>query len=311
MTTENDKNWAEDNVDGKTVLRPVKIPVLSFDSSGSAVARFFGNIAEVTIHWISAEEQLENPQLAVGQKQMLCPLSIAPLLPPENFKCSACFKEKGSATRHVVMAYDVPKKAWSVYLAHPFILKKIMDAARECGATPKMMVDGTGPDIILQKIGQNTEVQTLPETMGKVKEIEELKPAFESILLGLARYSVWNEDNRDVRSTLGFGTRPSYGLRQITIPLDNPNAAVEREAAAARARAEVQRQEDNNLIAPVIDENANPIIPRNWTWHSEIERAPRQWQDPPKIKPKPKPKPVSEKKPPIIRKKARDRWDLL
>lgn len=134
--------------------RPRYLPPLWFDNSGSATARFAGKPALVRVHWANARCQ---------QLKLVCPKSVSP--DNECYLCAAT-PPVDSASRMISVAYDVSAKHWSLYMGHPMTFKQIFEKSREHGVTPAMMEYGGGPDVLMQRIGNRTEVIVMPETIG-------------------------------------------------------------------------------------------------------------------------------------------------
>lgn len=129
------------------------LPQLDFDSSGSASVRFFGLITELGIHYANAK---------LGMLKMVCPKSIN-----TSFHCGPCESGTLPNPRNLAIGWDCRMNRWAVYLATISTFQEIFKQCKAAGATGQMMSDGTGPDIILQRIGSNTEVVVMPETIGQ------------------------------------------------------------------------------------------------------------------------------------------------
>lgn len=128
----------------------------SFDSSGSVVIRVFDRPAEVGVHWCSAK---------VSQFRLVCPDTMSDT---KSCLCCAATKQPPS-TRMMSLAWDVKESRWCVYMAHPLVFKEIFEKCVAAGASPEMIKNGQGPDLILQRIGKRTIVGAIPETLGIVR----------------------------------------------------------------------------------------------------------------------------------------------
>lgn len=129
------------------------LPQLDFDSSGSATVRFFGSITQLGIHYANAK---------LSMLKMVCPKSIN-----ASFHCGVC--ESGSSTnpRNLAIGWDCRMKRWAIYLGTIGTFHDIFEQCKAAGATGKMMSDGTGPDVMLQRVGSHTEVVVAPDTIGQ------------------------------------------------------------------------------------------------------------------------------------------------
>lgn len=141
--------------------KKIKLPNLEFDTSGSAVVRFFGQPALVSIHYAAA---------GVSMLKMICPDSLG--IDPKV--CRACTSVKAS-DRMLSVVWDVKLEKWALYMAPNRVFGAVFEQCQKQSVDPAMMEKGEGPDMILQRAGFGTEVVAMPETIGQVrgKQIEE------------------------------------------------------------------------------------------------------------------------------------------
>lgn len=150
---------------------------LHFDSSGSAVARFFGTkVADVVVHRVDRK---------MSQALMACPESVG-----EGTPCLLC-RETGGALageqRSVAMAWDLHKCRWCVYVAPPFVIRRISDSVSEAGF---VVGERDSPDVILQRQRGNTLVCPMGETASEERG-DGNPPPLEDYLLGMKTRSIW------------------------------------------------------------------------------------------------------------------------
>ena len=156
-----------------------KLPPLDFDLSGSATIRFFGIISNVGIHYVDA---------SIPILRMICPNTIS-----DKSTCKFCEAQKTEpAPRMLAMGWDCEKFRWCLHMAPESIFYAVMQKSKEAGVTPEMMKTGLGPDIIFQRIGSNTEVIVIAETIGQSRGSGE-QPIFDDCLEAAANQSIWNK----------------------------------------------------------------------------------------------------------------------
>lgn len=196
------------------------MPQLEFDSSGTAVIRFFGKISKVKIHYASAK---------ISMQRMVCPADV------RGLGCLVCEHEKAPLTeRMIVVGWDCHKKDWCSYMASLPTFSEIFRQAKEAGVSSSQMEAGEGPDVYLQRIGAKTDVIIATETIGhprgspedvwqtdKIKngKIVEPKqfPDVDEVVIQISRNSAW----RQYPSLAGLeAAYPKNGV----VPTSQPNA---------------------------------------------------------------------------------------
>lgn len=184
---------------------------LEFDSAGSATIRYFGSISKTAVHWVDC---------SLPMLRMICPNTLlenndnskieipddAPmdsLVASKNKSCKFCSVHKFavSAPRMIAMGWDCRQKKWALYLGPENVFADIMKQCNELGISAKMMAEGSGPDIILQRIGFGTDVVLVPESIGEKRGDKEM-PSFEECLKKIAANSIWMdyENQEQVRN---------------------------------------------------------------------------------------------------------------
>lgn len=138
------------------MAKQYNLPSLEFDASGSATIRFYGKMISVGLHYANAKTALV---------KMICPDSIDDNIP----ECNLCVLEKPSP-RFLAMGWDCNKQRWVIYLAPKSVFEEISNKCKPY-ISAKMMEDGQGPDVILQRIGTKTEVEALPDTLGRERGV--------------------------------------------------------------------------------------------------------------------------------------------
>lgn len=128
------------------------LPTLDFDSSGSAEIHFVGPIAAVGIHYANA---------SIDMVRMVCPKSIS-----TANHCGVCDAGTAPNPRNLAIGWDRRRKRWCFYLAPSDTFKEIFKQCSEAGVSARMMADGEGPDVLLQRIAAHTEVVIIPRTIG-------------------------------------------------------------------------------------------------------------------------------------------------
>lgn len=157
---------------------------LAFDTAGCAVIRFFSNVWAVSVHWSDAK---------VSQIKQVCPDSITDDKAVKAKPCGPCLRcQNGEkpAERWVALGWDVDNKEWCIYMAHPFVFERIFKACKSLGITESMMAAGNGPDVVLQRLGKNTEPSVVEESIGEARG-DGAVPSLAEELAELRRKSHW------------------------------------------------------------------------------------------------------------------------
>lgn len=158
---------------------------LTFDSSGSAIARFFGKPAVVGVHWAKAK---------VAQVKLVCPLSIG----QAATKCKHSietgpntFSHPAPSERLIALCWDVQAKQWAVFIGHALVFGEVASKMKAAGVTPQVMAVGLGPDVILQRLGNKTMAEIVPESIGVKPPGCGDAPDFDEYLRSLEEKSAW------------------------------------------------------------------------------------------------------------------------
>lgn len=159
---------------------------LSFDSSGSAVVRFFGDrVAHVVVHM---------PTQACGKPMQLlaCPESIGIL----GKRCFWCGKHKQGTNLDRIAAHgwDVEAGKWCVLLAPKGLVSDIKEKMTEMGIDEYVCLHGGGPDVIIQRRSRLPALLSLAmETIG-IPRGDNKRPSLEDFLEGMESRSCWAKD---------------------------------------------------------------------------------------------------------------------
>jgi hypothetical protein len=156
------------------------IPPLFFDSSGSAMARFFGKLGMIEVHWAEAK---------VPSLKMICPNSIL-----KEKTCLVCKNDSGKKNSHdrlISLAWDCKKNRWSLYLSSHLVFNEIFQQCNKVGVSNQLIENGDGPDVLIQRMGYKNEVAVLIETIAKTRGKD--KPDFDEVLKSAAKKSYWNK----------------------------------------------------------------------------------------------------------------------
>lgn len=259
-----------------------RLPPLSFDSSSSAQARFFGTPFQVGFHYVDNS--------GLGMLKMVC---INDLGYEGGEKCQVCAKSP-PATRMIAIAWDVRASRWSLYMAPTGTFKEIFEKCKAEGVNPAMLDEGKGPDVLLTKVGKTTEIFVMPETIGQPR-------GDKVVYRGEGDWAV-NDKKRDY---------PYPPIDRIVKALYN-NSVWRFCASVEQARRENPRERVDILGARPPD--MNPPEPRfnfNFrllrdTLRPPLEPLPPAQQGPIKAKPKGVPK-----QPPKLPDIAEDRFDIV
>lgn len=169
-------------------------PHLGFDSSNSAVIRFFGSVASVGVHWCP-----KNVTLKVSQTKLLCPDSLAPedkddgwnLQKEKKLKCKRCLAQTAS-DRFIAVGWDVGKKRWCVFMAHPNTFADIFDMFKARGIPPELIESGMAGEVVVQRMGMKTMVDMVDGTAG-VKHDLGAPPSPYEVYKELRKQSLWTK----------------------------------------------------------------------------------------------------------------------
>jgi len=149
---------------------------LSFNAYSSATIRFFGNVAEVGLHYANAK----TPMI-----KMVCPKSI-----DQKNHCLVC-KNQQPAERNIAIGWDCEEEQWCFYMAPFHVFSKIFAKCKGIGVTPESMMAGDGPDITLQRAGNKIEIMADSKTIGEERGDGKV-PIIEDVLEEIATESYWD-----------------------------------------------------------------------------------------------------------------------
>lgn len=200
------EEWAEKKIPA------IMVPQLHFDASKSGVVRLFGSPTVVGMHYVEA---------GVPMPRLICPFSIDP-----RAKCKGC-KDHSLTQRWISLGWDCLKRQWCFLMFTDKIKTDIVDKLAAAGATPSDIVDGKGYDIILQRIGKDTDVSLILQTKDELrgpkppfKEGADKPPSMDSLLEHLKSKSAWKKfDNKDEIAAKFMKTQP-FGGRDYRIRTD-------------------------------------------------------------------------------------------
>lgn len=154
----------------------MKINTLAFDTSGSAIVRFFDVPAKISVHWANAK---------VAHLWLTCPDSIGLVA---GFKCRACEAGARSAERHIAPGWDVTMGRWCLFMSHPLVFSEVFRKCLDHGVSVEMMKSGMGPDVILQRVGNRTLSEVAPETIAQPRG-KGKRPAFLALMEAVQKRS--------------------------------------------------------------------------------------------------------------------------
>jgi hypothetical protein len=157
---------------------------LLFDSAGCAVIRFFSDVVGISVHWSDAK---------VSQIRQVCPDSITDGPGVKAKPCGPCLRclaDEAPVERYVALGWDVDSKEWCIYMAHPIVFEKIFKQCKAMGVTQTMMASGNGPDVVLQRLGKNTEPTVMADTVGQDRGDGKI-PSIAEALADIRRRSHW------------------------------------------------------------------------------------------------------------------------
>jgi len=205
--------------------RPVYLPGLQFDSSGSAMVRFFDKLAEISVHWADAPIQ---------QYKLACP----------EGKCKAC-PHVPSMPRRIAIGWDVSRGRWCVYMAHKNVFSQAFKLCRKQGVTPADMETGNGPDVLLQRMGMKTMVSIIPETLDDEPPRTPPPPSLKAVIAGLYKKSIWNYLSSVQEAKDHF---PAKDYSPLVFPSDKSMKATGPNKQAEPSEEEKPGPDDPNLI---------------------------------------------------------------
>lgn len=163
--------------------RALALPQLGFDTSGTAVARFFGEIAEVEVHW-----QPDDEVPKYRQTRLVCPRSLDP-----QARCSGCEDGRRASPRQVLTCWDVRAGRWAVFMTSRRVVDDLIGRLGKMLLTPAEMAGGEGPDVLIQRIGMVTEVEPMRETLGEKRGDGKIPPGM-AVVKGLKRALIYKHD---------------------------------------------------------------------------------------------------------------------
>ena len=166
-----------------------KIYPLDFDSSGSAIIRFFGKLAFAPLH--PAEVKLPNYRLICPYElnNTECKLCAVPEVIPED---KAEKRTQRFFIKQLSFGWDCRKKRWAFLLGSKFLFDDIFNKCIKVGTTIAMMEAGSGPDVYLQRMGYQTEVEVATNTIGKERGPQE-RPTIENVIKQILSESIWTK----------------------------------------------------------------------------------------------------------------------
>lgn len=266
---------------------------LRFDSSGSAVIRFFGRPVGVKIHWVKA---------MIGQNKMVCPDSIGVL--KKKMPCALCNVSKTlTVSNHELIVPGQPAKTtdrvvssvWDVkdnkmhgWMFNQAVMGEVFSKMTQYGFAAGDMVSGKSMDVLVQRVGSRIEVAVMPETAGQERG-DEHPYDLNTYLRELARASVWRFNDDPTKVT----ERYAKTSLSLAAEYSGDREALDRDVGAiARSRTASREAADRYLF-------------RNWSRDDDDEK--------PKVDPKPAAPPDV---PPLGRPRPRipkseDPWDHL
>lgn len=159
-------------------MRVAKFKQLSFNSSGSAKAKFMGTPIEVESHW----------RLETDAERLMCPNRLT----DGEFHCSGCSSNLVPRMRIILPAWDIKKSKWAVMMMDKESLAILISEMRMAGIDPDLIRTGAGPEFLVQRIKTHKiDFSFLPmvETIGI--NIPQPPPDTKVLLRELARQSIW------------------------------------------------------------------------------------------------------------------------
>lgn len=169
----------------------VRVKPVDFDSSGSAIVRFFGEPRNVRIHW--------REQYGLPQWRMVCPESAGgegcpecarERMEPDDFLEGVTDAPDPGQAKRVALCWDLRRKRWAFLISYPGFFGEVASAARRLGFGTVLLESGGAPDAMLTRSGRRLEVEFDVTTMGSPRGRGE-PPLMEDIMSYLARKSTW------------------------------------------------------------------------------------------------------------------------
>lgn len=152
------------------------LPQVHFDATGSARVRIVGRRCAAVFHYIPVSMPLIS---------MVCPSSIS-----DKTKCLHCSHAQNNMLKHIAVCWDCKKKRFALLVAQRETMNSIIEQCQKMGVTCSMVESGSGPDILLQRIGRNMEFELLMDTVGfKIPWLKQ--PDLGEALDKAATESVW------------------------------------------------------------------------------------------------------------------------
>lgn len=162
--------------------------------------------------------------------QLVCPASIDAMIP-----CLCCAEPDHPKLedRLVACGWDCQTRQWCHLMFTHNVFRQIVEAVKAINVPLSQLESGDGPDVILQRIGLNTIVQVIQESIGQkrgptppFKEGEDVPPALNYVLKQLQKKSVWKKTGKiEVvdypRTTAKDLFDPDADLRDILASLRN------------------------------------------------------------------------------------------
>jgi hypothetical protein len=156
----------------------------------------------VDVHW-------PNFGAKISQFKLVCPLSAAqqecddlaesPLnkgdligTKKKHAKCKACAAGVQRKDRYLSVGWDVSSGRWCVFMAAQRVFGDAFTKSKALGIRPSDMARGNGLDVIIQRVGINSSVEVIPESLGKrPPSMPDEIPDTKLVISGLGKKSLW------------------------------------------------------------------------------------------------------------------------
>jgi hypothetical protein len=210
---------------------------LYFDSSGSAIARFFGTPVLLGIHWASGSK--------MAQTKLVCPRSIE-----QAEVCKACETGREVSQRLACLCWDVHEECWAIYMGSQYIFDQIASQclASNVNTSLDSLKEGRGPDFVLQRVSNAPLSAVVTKTMPVIDSLGTNRgtsdgPTIEQFVNGLCMKSIYKfcaDPSKEIQDTQDDSIPPSNFMHLLqALKVQSPKDA--KPKASPKPEPEVKR----------------------------------------------------------------------